>query len=132
GCHKALGQGKEALAVCREGRGVVPDDPELLFLEGTLLRELGNLTGAEACLLELLSSRPSSHFASVDAGLTGYKGRHNLAVVYHQQRRHDLARAQWRRVVEERPDFLPGWLGLAEAALAEADSCALEQVTQAL
>src|SRR5262249_24572176 len=132
GCHKALGQGTEALAACREGRGVVPDDPELLFLEGTLLRELGNLAGAEACFLDLLSSRTGAHYASRDAGLFCYKGRHQLAVVYHQQGQHDLARAQWGLVVGERPDFLPAWLGLAETALAVGDWDALEEVAQRL
>ena len=64
-----------------------------------------------------LLERPGPHFASVDAGLRGYKARHNLAVVYHQQGRAHDAEAQWRRVTADRPDFLPGWLGRAEVAL---------------
>ena len=110
GCHRLRGRTAEALAAVREGRGVCPDDAELLFLEGLLRRERGDLTGAEACLLGVLDSKPGPHFASVDAGLRGYKARHNLAVVYHQQGRAGDAEAQWRRVVAERPDFCPaGW-----------------------
>ena len=114
GCHRLQNQADQALAACREGRRVYPDDPELLFLEGLLRRERGDLAGAEACLLQVLDSKPGPHFASIDAGLRGYKARHNLAVVYHQQGRAGDAEAQWRRVTAERPDFLPGWLGLGE------------------
>ena len=117
GCHRLQNQMDDALAACEEGRRVCPDDPELLFLEGLLRRERGDLGGAEACLLQVLESKPGPHFASVDAGLRGYKARHNLAVVYHQQGRAHDAEAQWRRVTADRPDFLPGWLGLAEVAL---------------
>jgi tetratricopeptide (TPR) repeat protein len=117
-CHRVLGQADKALAACREGLGVCPDDPELLFIEGVVLREGGDLAGAEVRLLRALGSRLPAHFASVDAGLQGYKARHNLAVVYCQQGRDEEAEAQWRAAVAERPDFLPGWLGLGERYLA--------------
>src|SRR5262249_26232305 len=38
-CHRQLRQPGESLAACREGRGHFPDDLELLFLEGLVLRE---------------------------------------------------------------------------------------------
>jgi glycosyltransferase involved in cell wall biosynthesis/tetratricopeptide (TPR) repeat protein/predicted O-methyltransferase YrrM len=116
-CHRNLGQPGEALAVCRKGLEVCPEDIELLFVEGVLLREHGDLAGAERSLRRLLDVRPAGHFASVDAGLQGYKARHNLGVVYHQQGRAEEALAQWRAAVAERLDFLPGWLGLAEGCL---------------
>jgi GT2 family glycosyltransferase/Flp pilus assembly protein TadD len=131
-CHRALGQSQEALAACREGRTHYPDDAELLFDEGLLLRETGDLAGAEACLLRLLAAREGGHFASVDTGLRGYKTRHNLAVVYHQQGRHAEARAQWQAVVAERSDFVPGWLGLAEVCLRSRTGDELEAVAQQL
>ena len=59
-----------------------------------LRRERGDLAGAEACLLRVLNSKPGPHFASVDAGLRGYKTRHNLAVVYHQLGRAGDAKGQ--------------------------------------
>ncbi len=127
GCHRLQNRSDEALAACREGRRVCPDDPELLFLEGLLHRERGDLAGAEARLLQVLTAKPGPHFASVDAGLCGYKARHNLAVVYHQQGRTKDAEAQWRQVAAERPDFLPGWLGLGETALKQADWPLLEE-----
>jgi GT2 family glycosyltransferase/predicted Zn-dependent protease len=113
-CQRQLGQPAEALAACQAGRAHYPDDVELLFVEGVLRRELGDRAGAEACLLRLLQTPPGNHFASVDMGLLGYKTRHNLAVIYHEQRQAALAEAQWRQAVAERPDFLPSWQGLAE------------------
>src|SRR5262249_47732844 len=114
GCHRQLGQAQEASAACAEGLRVCPDDVELLFLEGVLRREAADLPGAEECFRRLLGLRPGPHFASVDAGLRGYKARHNLAVALWQQGRHDEAEAEWGKVAAERPGFLPGWVGLAE------------------
>jgi predicted O-linked N-acetylglucosamine transferase (SPINDLY family)/GT2 family glycosyltransferase len=131
-CHRNLGSPAEALVACHKGLEVCPDDTELLFVEGILRRELGDLHGAEAALLKLLDAKPAAHFASVDAGLKGYKARHNLAVVYLQQGQTDEAEAQWRSTVAERPDFLPGWLGLAEMHLRQGRWEELDQVVQRL
>jgi Flp pilus assembly protein TadD len=68
----------------------------------------------------------------VDGGLRGYKGRHLLAAVYHEQGRVEEAEAQWREVTQERPDFVPGWLGLGQAVLARGDGAALEEVARRL
>jgi predicted O-linked N-acetylglucosamine transferase (SPINDLY family)/glycosyltransferase involved in cell wall biosynthesis len=130
GCHRALGQTEEALAACREGLGVCPGDPELLFVQALLLQERGDPAGAESCLLALLSTEPGPHFASTDAGLRGYKARHNLAILYRRSGRHGEAEAQWRLAVRERPDFLPAWLGLGEGHLRRAEWGQLEEVAR--
>src|SRR5262249_43967999 len=122
----------EALAASQEGRSLYPEDTELLFHEALLCREQGDLRGAEALLLRLLQPRPSEHFASLDAGLSGYKARHNLAVVYQQQGRPADAETQWRMILEERPDFMPAWLGLAELRLRAADWPGLETLADQL
>jgi GT2 family glycosyltransferase/Flp pilus assembly protein TadD len=119
GCHRARGEPDLALAACVEGRQNYPDDTELLFVEGVLRREQGDLDGAIICLERLFTSSPGPHFGSVDAGLRGYKGRHNLAVAYHQQQRPAEAEAQWRQAVAERPEFVPAWLGLADLFLVQ-------------
>ena len=105
------------LAACRAGRVHYPDDAELLFVESILLREKNDLAGSEACLRRLLATPSRDHFASVDTGLFGYKTRQNPAVLCHQQGRHDEAEELFRQVLAERPDFLPGWYGLAELLL---------------
>jgi GT2 family glycosyltransferase/tetratricopeptide (TPR) repeat protein len=132
GCHRAQGERPLALAACQEGRRHYPDDTELLFVEAQLHRDQGDLSGAEICLTRLLGGRPAAHFASIDAGLRGYKARHNLAVVYYQQGRRAEARVQWQLALAERADFVPAWLGLAEVYLQEQDWGALETATQRL
>jgi glycosyltransferase involved in cell wall biosynthesis/Flp pilus assembly protein TadD len=128
GCHRALRQGQEAEAACAEGLRVCPGDTELLFLDSVLRKERGDLAGSEASLLRLLNEKPAAHFASVDAGLRGHKARHNLGVLYFQQGRVSEAEAQWRACVQERPDFLPGWVGLGECCLRLGNFQGLETV----
>jgi GT2 family glycosyltransferase/Flp pilus assembly protein TadD len=129
-CHRALGQHKEALATFAEGRSVCPGDAELLFSEARLLADLGDFRAAEASCLELLATRPGQHFASVIPGLREFRGRELLATIYDRQQRHQEALAQWRLVTGEWPGYLPGWLGLADNALARSDWDALEHAAQ--
>jgi tetratricopeptide (TPR) repeat protein len=117
-CHRRFEQPAAALEFCRQGRAIYPDDAELLFQEGLILRSMGDSKGAEVRLAQLLESREGDHFASVDPGLRGYKARHNPAVVYQDECRLDAAKAQWLAVTAERPDFTPAWLGLGELYLA--------------
>jgi tetratricopeptide (TPR) repeat protein len=131
-CHRRLERTSEALEACRSGRMVYPDDAELLFQEGLILRGLGDRAGAEACLLRLLQSREDDHFASVDPGLRGYKARHNLAVLYQEQGRVIEAEVQWKSVTEERPEFTPARLGLGELYLSQGRWSDLEAVLDRL
>jgi tetratricopeptide (TPR) repeat protein len=103
-----------------------------------LRREAGDLTGAEASLRRVLELPEGDHFASVDAGVRSYKARQNLGVVYRDLGRHADAEAEWRKVVAERPDFLPGWQALGELMLAqrrwedlEAVACAISDTGSA-
>jgi GT2 family glycosyltransferase/Flp pilus assembly protein TadD len=116
-CQRQMGQTAEALATCKAGRQLYPEDVELLFQEGLVHRERGDLVRAEACLLQLLETKEAAHFASVDTGLRGYKAHHNLAVLYHEQGRLAEAEAQWRAAVAEKSSFVPAWLGLSEVQL---------------
>ncbi len=118
-CHRQLGQRNEALAACQEGRGYYPDDAQLLFQEGILRRDLGDLPGAEACWVRLLSTTEGPHLASVVEGLRGHKTRHNLAVVYQKQGRSAEAETQWKAALDEEPGFVPAWLGLGDLYLSQ-------------
>jgi tetratricopeptide (TPR) repeat protein len=115
--HRHLQQIEDAARVCREGRQRFPEDAELLFQESLVLREQGDLAGAEQCLIRLLQTRPGLCLSTEDAGLRGYKARHNLAVVYRLQGRVAEAEAQWREALKERPDFELAWLALTELYL---------------
>jgi glycosyltransferase involved in cell wall biosynthesis/predicted Zn-dependent protease len=132
GCHRALGQTHDALAVCREGRRHYAGDPELLFREGALRAETGDLPGAALCMERLLSVEPPPHFASVSASLRGYQGRHALADVYRRMNRHADAEQLWRQVVSDQPSFVPAWLGLAELHLSTGRWTELETVVRKL
>jgi GT2 family glycosyltransferase/tetratricopeptide (TPR) repeat protein len=118
-CHRQLGQPGAALVACRAGRTYYPDDAELLFQEGLLLRGLGERTAAAACFHYLLGRREAEHFASVDTGLEGYKARNNLASLYQEEGRAAEAEELWRQVLAEQPQFGPAWLGLGELFLAQ-------------
>jgi tetratricopeptide (TPR) repeat protein len=118
-CHRQQGQAGQALAACRAGRSYYPEDAELLFQEGLILRGRGEHDEAEACFLRLLDGREAAHFASIDTGLTGYKARHNLAALYQESGRGAEAEALWRQALAEQPEFAPAWLGLGELCLAQ-------------
>jgi tetratricopeptide (TPR) repeat protein len=113
-CHTQLGNLPRALELCRDGRCHFSDDAELLFEEGSLNLEQGNLSVAERCFLKLLTVQKGAYFASIDPDLTGYKSRHLLGVVHHKQHRLDSAKKEWLRVLNARPDHLPTHLSLAE------------------
>jgi tetratricopeptide (TPR) repeat protein len=114
---RALGRRKEAQGACADGLGHYPDDAELLFLAGVLRDEAGDLVGAEAALTRLLTSRPDPHFASVAAGLRGYKARGKLAEVLLKQGRAAEAESQWRAALREEPRSAACWLGLGQLLL---------------
>ncbi len=101
--------------VCQEGRARFPNDMELLYQEGVVRRDLGDLIGAEACFLPLLSAAPQQDLAlSMDPGLLGYLVRNELAGIYLRQQRPTEAEALWREVVVEQPNLTEAWLGLVE------------------
>src|SRR5262249_44591143 len=112
-------QGKleEALRWCLSGQGVCPEDAELLFLEGALRMELDDLEGAKVALSRLPVLEAGPHFASVAEGLRGHRGRHLLAQVC--LRRGELLEAEqlWLAVLEQKPNWGPALLGLAEVYL---------------
>ena len=128
---RQLGQTGEAMTVCREGRALYPEDAELLTQEAWLLYLLGDFAGTEARLLHLLQGpappENDGNF-SEDPGLRGHVTRHNLAVLYRDQRRLAEAEAQWRAVLTERPDMTDARLGLGELYLGQQRWRDLEEV----
>jgi len=142
--HRKLQQPELALAACRAGLARCPDDAELMFLEGTLLQERGELAGAERCFVQLVShdQRPGTKlhcslfsaptFGSVDLGIRGYQARHHLALVYLAQGRDAEAEKQWQAAVAEQPGFGLGWLHLGELWLRQERWAQVEQSAQRL
>jgi glycosyltransferase involved in cell wall biosynthesis/SAM-dependent methyltransferase len=119
-CHNQLGQKTQALAACRQGRALFPDDAELLFQEGLILQGLGDSLGAVERWEQVLRCPPGQHFASVHAGIRGYLTRQNLAAVYQTLGRFPEAERHYQAILEEQPDYQTAWLGLGELYLAQA------------
>jgi len=112
-----LGRTNEAVRVCQQGRNLFPSDPELLFRQGMLAHRFGHLDEAESAYIEALRGREERHFTSIDRGIMGYKARHNLALVYVDKGRLDLAELHWRRVVAEVPNFFVGRFALTDTLI---------------
>ena len=98
-----LGRREDALATCRTGRALFPEDAELRFREGMLLHELGRLAEAVQAYRDVLANREAQHFSSIDRGLTGFKARQNLAAVYTDMGDLKRAEEQWRQVTSRCP-----------------------------
>jgi len=107
----------EAEATCRRGLERFPDDRELLFRSAMLSHHAGRLDEAESTYRRLLNGHSERSFQSVDPGIAGHKARHNLAIVLGEKGEDAAAERQWRMIVDERPDYRPGWNGLAECLL---------------
>ncbi len=115
---RSQGRIPEALAACRSARVHCPSDLDLPWLHGTLLHQAGDLIGAEACLLAVvsaplelvngaaeLSSRARERYVSA---------RHQLALIYLELRQPFDAEAQWREVLAECPDHAAARQGLLD------------------
>ena len=111
------GEIERALSLCQDGRALFPDDKELLFRHAMLAHEFRQYDQAVSLYLEVIKPQSERHFVSIDAGLSGFKARHNLALVYEDQERFDLAEQQWWRILEEQADYLPARLSLIECLL---------------
>jgi glycosyltransferase involved in cell wall biosynthesis len=127
-CARQTNRQQDAFNVCFEGRKHFPNDPELLFHEGQLRREGGDLAGAEVVLKHLLTCPPDNYIAaSVDPSLKGYKGRCALAEVYRDQGRLEDAEREFRAALAEQPDLTPAWLCIGDMWLRNGQ---LEKVDQ--
>lgn len=112
-----LGRTDEAWHVCRASRRLFPKDPELCFREGSLAHQSKRLDEAVEAFRAALKNDDERHFTSIDRGVVGYKARHNLALVYDDMGRHDLAELQWRLVLDEVPKYAVGQRALVETML---------------
>ena len=116
-----LGDLEHAKLTCLHGRKIFPGDKELLFRHAMLAHELQNLDEAVTLYREVLTPSNERHFVSVDIGLTGFKARHNLALVYEDLGQIDLAEAEWRAILSEQPNYPSAQIGLIECLIRRGD-----------
>ncbi len=114
-----LGDYQAAWQTCQKGRALFAKDSELLFREGVLAHHLRRLPDAVKAYQAVLRKSNERHFSSVDPAITGYKARHNLALVYAELGQLNLAELQWRNVIAEMPTSRAGWRGLCEVLLSQ-------------
>jgi glycosyltransferase involved in cell wall biosynthesis len=117
----------DALAVCRAGRDRYRENEELRHQEELLQRTAADRTGAEYFLFRLLQVERGRYSADVGRDVRKH-ARHNLAMIYRQERRAADAEAQWNAALAESPEFSLGWLELGELFLASGRFAALEKV----
>ena len=115
--QRQLGDAEAALRYCRDGLKRFPDDAELLWEEGLMLRDRGDLSGAERSWSRLFEPRQGKYFSSEDVGLRSFRTRQLLAEIFARQDRRAEAEIQWRTALEEQLDFEPAWMGLADLLL---------------
>lgn len=121
-----LGQDVEARQILGRGRELYPDDPELFFRLGILEHRTKNYAAAIEAYRGALHDQTERYFSSRDDGISGYKTRHNLAGIYREIGRLDLAELQWRLALEAEPMYWEGWHGLVESLLDQKRYAALE------
>jgi GT2 family glycosyltransferase/tetratricopeptide (TPR) repeat protein/2-polyprenyl-3-methyl-5-hydroxy-6-metoxy-1,4-benzoquinol methylase len=132
-CEAQAGRQQAAWDTCQEGLRLFPQDAELHFREAILLHDRGQLAEAVRAYHAVLQNGEERHFSSVMRGITGFKARQNLAVVYTDLGELGKAEEQWRLVVGEMPGYRYGWHGLGDNLLRqgrEADVLALAERLQ--
>jgi GT2 family glycosyltransferase/Flp pilus assembly protein TadD len=131
-CERELESVDKALATCAEGRAIYPHDAELLYVESLLFSDKGDKRAAEDRLKKLISGREAEHLSSAAVGLRGHKARHNLAMIYLEDKRYSEAESQWRAALLDEPAFYPAHVGLGEALLQRRAWARLDEQATAL
>jgi len=116
-----LQQTDEAQHCCTQGLRLFPDDKELLFRQAMLFHAAGRLEQAEQTYLRILQEQTERHFASVDLGITDYKTRHNLAIVYEDLGQPDIAQQVWNDILLTHPHYEPALRRLPRTAVLRAE-----------
>ncbi len=130
--HLAGERINEAFAACQTGLLRCPDDVELRFVLSQLLAQRGDLVGAVVCLEQLLQTPTASYFGSIDTRLTGHGVHFELAKLHTRLGHAVAAEEHYRLATKLRPDFIDGWLELADLLLVASRWADFEVVLQTL
>lgn len=114
GCLVHIDDFSSAERVAAEALSRFPDDGELGFRQGLVHHARGRMKEAAASYRRVLEVREERCFRSVDPGLSGFKTRHNLGIVYRDAGDLLQAELQWRLGLEERPGYEPSMAALSE------------------
>lgn len=115
--------------VCEAACRLFPDDKEIQFRKAMLEHQQGQWDAAARSYLRVLEPETSRQFTSVDVGLSGFKARHNLALVYEDAGKFELAEQQWITILDEHSDYRPAQIGRIDCLLRQQR---LNQATEAI
>jgi GT2 family glycosyltransferase/tetratricopeptide (TPR) repeat protein len=113
--YSELKRPNTAFKTCLQGLALHPLDPELTFRRAVLEQALGRLGDAEASLRSIVEAQHERHFSSIDHGIVGIKSWHNLAIIYEEQGRHDMAADAWQHVLTFDQSNRLAWVGLVDS-----------------
>lgn len=131
-CLDRQGRTTEARAACLAALNAFPQDRELSFRLGILEHQLNDLDAAVRAYRSVLRSNGPRHFTSMDAGIVGYKTRHNLAIVHEDRGELDLSELQWRMVLDDVPTYGPARRALGRLLIRIGRSAALQEFIDGL
>lgn len=127
------GRKDESWAMCQSGLARYPEYFELLMHAARQSLERNQLPAAEEFLRRLLTSAAPIHsFADAAPELQRLHARHLLAQVLRRQGRIAEAVQEWKAVLSDHPDFLEGWMALAELYLGQQKIEALQALLRML
>lgn len=122
----------EAYRICETARRQFPDDKEILFRQAMLLHHRRKFDAAASSYLAVIGAASERHFVSIDVGLAGFKARHNLALVYEESGRFELAEKQWQAISDEHPDYKPAQVGRIDCLIRQKKFAEASLATQLL
>lgn len=127
-----LNRNDQAWDVVNDGLKLFPDDKELMFRQALLQHQFGKYADATQTYFRILNEETDRCFSSVDQGISSFKARYNLAVVYEDWEKREKAEQQWRTLTSQYPEYIPGWRGLGENLLTQGKKQDLQQVLQSI
>lgn len=125
-----IGQTQQAFETCQKGLQLFPQDAELLFRYGMLLHQYGRLEESTSAYRKVICNGDERHFSSRCQAITGYKARHNLALVQKDMGKYWHSELLWREILDDRPAYRAGWRGLTETLLLQRRLAAADVVVE--
>lgn len=114
-----LARREEALSMLAQGMVHFPHDVELLTRRASLLSQMGDLGGAEQCLLKIMRSPQSCMATGCEKILDRREARWLLGSVYQEQGRFREAERIFQELLFDFPDNVQAWVGLGHVYLAQ-------------
>ena len=112
-----IGKRDEAVQVLKDAYAEYPDDAEIPFQLGCLLRDQKLFDAAKSYFVEVLSKKPSTYLSSVDVGIYNYKTLHNIGSIEHELDNFDEAKHWYKSALATAPHDIESAKSLAEISI---------------